>query len=67
MATGQDDLRARIVDDLVERVTVSACGDEGHEAFLCAFDDEVVYPIKAHLAGTDVVVVKIDYDADYHA
>jgi hypothetical protein len=52
------------IEDLIERVTVDAYGDEGHEAFLCAFDDEVVYPIGAQLAGTDVVVVKIDYQGN---
>lgn len=52
------------LDDLIERVTVDAYGDEGHEAFLCAFDDEIVYPIRAQIAGTDVEVARIDYDGN---
>jgi len=52
------------INDLIERVTVDAYGDEGHEAFLCAFDDEVVYPIRAQLAGTEVDVARIDYDGN---
>lgn len=52
------------IDDVIERVTVDAYGDEGHEAFLCAFDDEIAYPIRAHIAGTDVDVARIDYDGN---
>jgi hypothetical protein len=52
------------IDDLIERVTVDAYGDEGHEAFLCAFDDEVAYPTRAKLAGTDVDVTRIGYDGN---
>ena len=52
------------LDDLIERVTVDAYGDEGHEAFLCAFDDEIAYPVEAQVAGTDADVTKIDYDGN---
>ena len=54
------------IDDIIERVTIDAYGDEGHEAFLCAFDDEVDYPINALLAGTKIDVTKIDYDGNAH-
>ena len=50
------------IDDIIERVTVDAYGDEGHEAFLCAFDDEIDYPIRTQLAGADVDIARIDYD-----
>lgn len=52
------------IDDIIERVTVDAYGDEVHEAFLCAFDDEIDYPTRAELAGTDVEVARIDYDGN---
>ena len=52
------------IDDLLERVTVDAYGDEGHEAFLCAFDDEIAYPVRAQIAGTDVDVARIGYDGN---
>jgi hypothetical protein len=42
------------IDAITERVTVDAYGDEGHTSFLCAFEDEVDYPIAATLAGTPV-------------
>ena len=52
------------IDDIIERVTIDAYRDEGHEAFLCAFDDEVDYPINALLAGTEIDITKIDYDGN---
>jgi len=52
------------IDDLIERVTVDAYGDEGHEAFLCTFEDEVAFPTRAKLAGTDVDVTRIGYDGN---
>lgn len=50
------------IDDIIERVTVDAYGDEGHVSFLCAFEDEVDYPIPATLAGTPVALHKVEYD-----
>lgn len=47
---------------IIERVTVDAYGDEGHVSFLCAFEDEVDYPIDATLVGAPVVVHRVDYD-----
>lgn len=50
------------IDAIIERVTVDAYGDEGHVSFLCAFEDEVEYPICATLASTHVVLHLVDYD-----
>ncbi|MCP4960302.1 MAG: hypothetical protein GY925_13670 [Actinomycetia bacterium] len=50
------------IDAIIERVTVDAYGDEGHTSFLCAFEDEVDYPIAATLAGTPVTITSVDYD-----
>jgi hypothetical protein len=51
-------------DDIVERATVDAYGDEGHEAFPCAFDDEVEFPIEATLAGGRVTTTCVENDGD---
>ncbi len=50
------------VDAIIERITVDAYGDEGHTSFLCAFEDEVDYPIAATLAGTPATLHRVDYD-----
>ncbi|MCP3936394.1 MAG: hypothetical protein GY708_13590 [Actinomycetia bacterium] len=50
------------IDAIIERVTVDAYGDEGHTSFLCAFEDEVDYPIAATFAGTPVTLHQVDYD-----
>ena len=50
------------IDAIIERVTVDAYGDEGHTSFLCAFEDEVDYPIAATHAGTPVTISNVDYD-----
>ena len=50
------------IDAIIERVTMDAYGDEGHVSFLCAFEDEVDYPIAATLAGTPVTLHRVDYD-----
>lgn len=52
------------IDDIIERVTVDAYGDEGHVSFLCAFEDEVDYPTTATLAGTPVTLHHVDYDGN---
>jgi hypothetical protein len=52
------------IDQIIERVTVDAYGDEGHDSFLCAFEDEVDYPIPATLAGSPVALHMVDYDGD---
>jgi len=58
----RSDSDSETVDAIIERVTVDAYGDEGHTSFLCAFEDEVDYPIAATLAGTPVTVNTVDYD-----
>ena len=52
------------IDAIIERVTVDAYGDEGHVSFLCAFEDEVDYPIPATLAGSPISLHSVDYDGD---
>lgn len=52
------------IDAIIERVTVDAYGDEGHVSFLCAFEDEVDYPLTASLAGAPVVVRRVDDDSN---
>jgi hypothetical protein len=52
------------IDDIIERVTVDAYGDEGHVSFGCAFEDEVEHPIPATLAGTPVTLHHVDYDGN---
>ena len=49
---------------MIERVTVDAYGDEGHVSFLCAFEEEVDYPIAATLAGAPVSLREVDYDGE---
>jgi len=51
-------------DEIIERVTVDAYGDEGHTSFLCAFEDEVTYPVSATLAGTSIAITRVDIDGD---
>ncbi len=52
------------IDGIIERVTVAAYGDEGHVSFLCAFEDEVDYPIPAILAGTPVTLHNVVHDVN---
>lgn len=52
------------LEQIIERVTVDAYGDEGHVSFLCAFEDEVEYPIPATLAGSVVSLRSVDYDGE---
>ncbi len=56
------DPEPQTIDAIIERVTVDAYGDEGHTSFVCAFEDEVDYPIAATLAGTPVTLNNVDYD-----
>lgn len=39
------------LDELVERITVDAYGDEGYWSFLQAFEDEASFPFTASLVG----------------
>ncbi len=52
------------VAELIERITVDAYGDEGHVSFLCAFEDELDYPIAATLAGAPASLDRVDHDRD---
>jgi hypothetical protein len=52
------------LDELIERITVDAYGDEGYWAFLQAIEDEVTFPFAASLVGVSVIVTGIDFDAN---
>lgn len=40
----------KLIDDLIEEITVDAYGDEGYWAFLAAFED-LALPAKAKVVG----------------
>jgi len=48
------------LDEMIERVTVDAYGDEGSSSFLQAFADEVEWPVEARVVGVPVRVVAED-------
>ncbi len=52
------------LDALIEHVTVDAYDDEGYDAFLQAFEDEIEFPFPATLAGMPISVVRVDYDGN---
>lgn len=53
------------LNDLVERITVDAYGDDEQLwAFRQAFEDEVVLPAEAFVVGEPVAVTEIDYDGN---
>ncbi len=52
------------LDELIERITVDAYGDEPYWCFLQAFADEVDVPFAATVVGTPVRVVGVDFDGD---
>lgn len=55
----EDDL-----DELVEKITVDAYGDEGYWSFLQAIEDDVALPFEATLVGIKVAVTGVDFDGD---
>lgn len=52
------------LDELIKLITVDCYGDEGYDAFLQEFVDEVPFPVPATLAGTPVVVSGVDFDGN---
>jgi hypothetical protein len=44
------------IDEIIERVTVDAYGDEGYTSFAQAFEDEIDFPLDATLVGIGVEV-----------
>lgn len=52
------------LNELIERITVDAYGDEGYWSFLQAFEDEIEFPIPATLAGIRVTVTGVDFDGN---
>ena len=59
-----DDLDEMDLDELIERITIDAYGDEGYWSFLQAFEDHVQYPTAASIVGTEITVTAIDFDGD---
>jgi hypothetical protein len=52
------------IDEIIERVTVDAYGDEGFTSFAQAFEDEAEYSLDATVIGIGVEVRSIDFDGD---
>ncbi len=52
------------LDQIIERVTVDAYGDEGYSSFAQAFEDEIDFPLDATLIGVNVEIRSIDFDGD---
>jgi len=52
------------IDELIERITVDAYGDEGYGCFLQAIEDEATFPLPATLVGVPVHVTGIDFDGN---
>ena len=57
------------VEQLIERVTVDACSDEGplNTSFLCAFEDEVEYRSPPHSPGSTFRWTTLTTTATQHA
>ena len=54
----------KTIDEIIERVTVDAYGDEGYSLFAQAFEDEVDFSLDATLFGVNVEIGSVDFDAD---
>ncbi len=52
------------IDDLIERITVDAYGDEGYTSFCQAFEDHINFPLPSTVVGTQVEVTEIGFDGD---
>jgi hypothetical protein len=53
------------LDDLIEQITVDACGDaEQLRAFRQAFEDEIPSPCSAFVIGEPVTVLQFDFDGN---
>ncbi len=62
---GQRDNDLTALDDLIERITVDAYGDDEQlGAFQQAFEDDVTLPADGFVIGEPVSVIDIDYDGN---
>ena len=52
------------LDEIIERVTVDAYGDEGYSSFAQAFEDEIDFPLDATLIGLSVEIRSVAFDGD---
>jgi hypothetical protein len=53
------------IDELIERVTVDAYGEyEQLWSFCQAFEDEVRFPVRGEVVGTEVRITGVDFDGD---
>ncbi|MCL1693298.1 MAG: hypothetical protein M3096_06420 [Actinomycetia bacterium] len=50
------------VEQIIERVTVDAYGDEGYWSFAQAFEDDIGFPLDATLAGVAVQLCGVEFD-----
>jgi hypothetical protein len=59
-----DDLDDLGLDELIDRITVDAHGDEGFWSFRQAFEDHLQLPVPGSVVGTEVAVWEVDFDGD---
>jgi hypothetical protein len=52
------------IEELVDRITVDAYGDEGYWSFLQTLDDHLTFPLAATVLGIPAQVTKVDFDGD---
>lgn len=52
------------IEEIIERVTVDAYGDEGYWSFAQAFEDDIDFPLDATLAGVAVQLCGVDFDGN---
>jgi hypothetical protein len=62
---GRDDKKLADLDELIEKITVDAYGDDEELwAFRQAFEDDVTLPSDGFVIGEPVSVTEIDYDGN---
>ena len=52
------------IEEIIERVTVDAYGDEGYWSFAQAFENDIDFPLDATLAGVAVQWCGVDFDGN---
>ena len=52
------------IDEIIERVTVDAYGDEGYSSFAHAFEDEIDFPLDATLIDVNVEIRSVYFDGN---
>ena len=52
------------IDEIIERVTVDAYGDEGYSSFAHALEDEIDFPLDATLIDVNVEIRSVYFDGN---